>query len=124
MRLCQLGALCAVFALVAAGTTYAVAETPNETEVDGRLMLVLDSSGSMKEPVSGGGTKIDAAKKALKEVAAELPDDAEVGMRVFGAKVFSAKDKGACTDTQNVVPVGKRTILLLSDGEPTCKRPV
>ena len=78
-------------------------------------------------------------------------------MRVFGATVFSRQDEGACTDTQNVVPVGpldrealtaeigrytpygetpignalkgaardlgpegKRTIVLLSDGEPTC----
>ncbi len=127
------------------------------TKVEGRLVLLLDSSGSMKEPAAGGGTKIDAAKQALTDVVGKLPDDAEVGMRVFGATVFDRDDKGACTDTQNVVPVGpldrealaaeiekykpygetpignalkgaaqdvggegKRTIVLLSDGEPTC----
>ena len=127
----------------------------------GRLVLVLDSSGSMKEQAAGGQRKIDAAKDALGEVVSQLPDDAEVGLRVFGAKVFSAKDAGACEDTQNVVPVGPldrdaltqavadyrpygetpigralqeaardldagsasgpRSIVLLSDGEPTCE---
>ncbi len=123
----------------------------------GRLVLVLDSSGSMKEPTIGGGTRIAAAKQALAEVVEGLPADAEVGLRVFGSEVFSRTDKGACTDTRNVVPVGpadrdaladavadyrpygetpignalrgaaedlgtsgKRTIVLLSDGEPTC----
>ena len=121
---------------------------------------MLDSSGSMKEPASGGGTKIEAAKAALGDVVEQLPDSAQVGLRVFGAKVFSRKDAGACADTQNVVPVGpldrarltsavegykpygetpigtalkgaakdlgpardgeRRTIVLLSDGEPTC----
>lgn len=141
---------------LALGMTPAVGDDATQVESDGKLVLLLDSSGSMKE--SGGGqTKISAAKTALKDVVAKLPDDAKVGVRVFGAKVFSAKDKGACTDTQNVVPVGpldrdaitnavadykpygetpignalkgaakdlgtdgKRTIVLLSDGEPTC----
>jgi Ca-activated chloride channel family protein len=141
-----------------AGPVVAGEEPPGTTtEVDGRLVLVLDASGSMEEPAPGGGTRIEAARAALTDVVASLPDDAEVGMRVFGATVFSRGDKGACTDTQAVVPVGpldrdrltaeiaryapygetpignalkgaardlggdgKRTIVLLSDGEPTC----
>lgn len=132
-------------------------ELPPADEGPGRLVLVLDSSGSMKEPAAGGGTKIAAAKEALGEVVEQLPDDAEVGVRVFGATVFSRSEPGACSDTQNVVPVGPldrealiravadyrpfgetpigsalqgaakdlgdegpRTIVLLSDGEPTC----
>lgn len=134
--------------------------TATSSEDAGRLVLVLDSSGSMKERAAGGGTKIAAAKDALRQVAEQLPDDAEVGVRVFGAKVFSRDQPGACTDTQPVVPVGpldrqtlteavadykpygetpigaalqgaakdlgpaqegkSRTIVLLSDGEPTC----
>ena len=73
---------------------------------NGRLVLLLDSSGSMAEPAPGGGTKIDAAKDALRDVVEQLPETADVGMRVFGAKVFSRTDPGACLDTQNVVPVG------------------
>ncbi|GAA1780776.1 hypothetical protein GCM10009795_028830 [Nocardioides hankookensis] len=123
----------------------------------GRLMLVLDSSGSMSDPASGGTTKIEAAKSALHEVVDGLPADAEVGMRVYGAKVFSRSDAGACTDSQRVVDLGSdnradldsaidaytpygetpigyalqqadadlggegpRSIVLVSDGEPTC----
>lgn len=69
------------------------------------LVLVLDSSGSMKEKAEGG-TKIEAARKALLKVIDGLPADAPVGMRVFGAKVFSRTDPGACDDTQLVVPMG------------------
>ena len=131
---------------------------PGATEGDGgRMVLVLDSSGSMKEQSSGGETKIAAAKKALNQVIGSLPEDQSVGLRVYGAKVFSRGDPGACTDSQLVVPVasgnrdqlrsavssyrpygetpigyalqqagkdlggeGKRTIVLVSDGEPTC----
>lgn len=74
-------------------------------EETGRLVLVLDSSGSMAERAAGT-TKIEAARTALREVVAELPDTAEVGMRVFGATVFSRDEAGACRDSQNVVPVG------------------
>ena len=124
----------------------------------GQMMLVLDSSGSMAEPASGGTSKIKAAKKSLGTVIDDLPGDAPVGLRVYGAKVESRSQPGACTDSQRVVdigtdnrddlqgavdsyrpfgetpigyamqqaakdlgPDGKRTIVLVSDGEPTCK---
>lgn len=131
-----------------------VASATTTEQADGKLLLVLDSSGSMKER-TGSSTKIAAAKKALTEVVAALPDDAQVGMRVYGATVFEGK--GSCQDSQNVVPVGpldraaltaqirsyrpygetpigyalqqaakdlgdegKRSVLLVSDGEATC----
>lgn len=72
----------------------------------GRTMLLLDSSGSMAEKAGGGKTKIEAAKSALRTVVKGLPDDAEVGLRVFGAKVFSRKDAGSCKDSQVVVKPG------------------
>lgn len=84
-----------------AGTVPAAAE-----DGSGKLLLVLDSSGSMKEKAGDGKTKIDAAKKALTGVVDALPDEAQVGMRVYGATVFDRKDKGACQDTQLVVPIG------------------
>lgn len=78
----------------------------DEGDEYGRLMLVLDSSGSMAQRTSAGQTKIEAAKSALRDVISELPADALVGLRVFGAEVFSRKDAGACEDSQNVVPLG------------------
>lgn len=122
-----------------------------------KMMLVMDSSGSMKERLSDGGTRITAAKSALNAVIDGLPGSQQVGLRVYGAKVFDRSDKGACTDSQKVVGLGtdnradlkaavkkykpygetptgyalqqagkdlgsdgQRTIVLVSDGEPTC----
>ena len=122
---------------------------------DYRMQLVLDASGSMKERAQDG-TKIKAAKQSLDSVIDDLPESAQVGLRVYGAKIDSGQ--GACTDSQEVVspdtgnrddlhaavddyqplgetPIGyaleeaakdlgsegKRTIVLVSDGEPTCK---
>jgi Ca-activated chloride channel family protein len=123
----------------------------------GRMILVLDSSGSMAEPAGGGRTKMQAAKGALDTVVDHLPDPAYVGLRVYGATVFSKGRPGACADSQLVVPPGtdnraelrraiarfrpygetpiayalrqagrdiggegKRSIVLVSDGEATC----
>jgi Ca-activated chloride channel family protein len=65
------------------------------------LLLLMDASGSMKEPAGGGTTKIAAAKAALTQVVAGLPPTSRVGLRVYGA----GKDHG-CDDTQLVAPVG------------------
>lgn len=75
----------------------------DEADVPGRMILLLDSSGSMAEPAGGGGTRIEAARSALRTVVDGLPADSEVGLRVFGATVFSRGDRGACTDSQLVV---------------------
>lgn len=100
------GALCALVLMPALAAvpppTYA-ADDPASGAT--HLMLVLDSSGSMKEKAAGG-TKIQAARKALLQVIKGLPPEAPVGMRVFGSKVFSRTDAGACEDTQLVVPAG------------------
>jgi Ca-activated chloride channel homolog len=133
---------------------------PTSDDSLGRLALVLDSSGSMKEPARGGHTKIEAAKQALHRVIDGLPSDADVGLRVYGATVFSSSDPGACRDSQLVVPLGtdnrdelsravdryrpygetpighslreagkdlgsegRRSIILVSDGEDTCAPP-
>lgn len=87
------------------GQTDADADPDTETDY-ARMVLVLDSSGSMAEPATGGATKIEAAKQALGTVVDGLPDEAFVGLRVYGAKVFSRDQKGACTDSQLVVDPG------------------
>lgn len=145
-------------AVVGAATLVpATATQAADTEETGRMMLVLDFSGSMKEKAAGGVTKIEAAKQALNDVIDGLPAKQDVGLRVYGAKVFSRDDKGACTDSQRIVDLGtdnradlkaavskykpfgetpigfalqeagkdlggegQRTIVLVSDGEPTC----
>ncbi|GAB3018693.1 hypothetical protein GCM10011376_00100 [Nocardioides flavus (ex Wang et al. 2016)] len=117
-----LAALAALTLLVLATTLGAVgpaaaSETSTESETDSqtesrtetdyaRMVLVLDSSGSMAEPAGGGSTKIEAARQALGTVVDGLPDEAYVGLRVYGATVFSRDQKGACTDSQLVVEPG------------------
>lgn len=86
----------------------AEATTTQETTSDepGKLLLMLDSSGSMNEDDPSGGTKMDAAKTALTGVVEDLPKDADVGLRVYGAKEKGGKPtKAACADTQLVAPI-------------------
>lgn len=46
------------------------------------VVIVLDASGSMKEPL-GSVQKMDAAKKAIAEVLKMVPDTTQVGLLVF-----------------------------------------
>lgn len=151
--------LLAVGAALCLPAAAGAADEPGDGAGDdtGRLVLVLDSSGSMKERTPGGETRIEAATTALADVVASLPEAQPVGLRVYGAEVFSRDEPGACEDSQLVVPVetgnrddlraaiddyepygetpigyalqqagqdlgdeGKRSIVLVSDGEPTC----
>ncbi|MBW1873530.1 MAG: VWA domain-containing protein, partial [Deltaproteobacteria bacterium] len=54
------------------------------------VVIVLDASGSMGETMRGTGIrKIDAAKKALKEVIKLVPPDTQIGILVFSASNLS-----------------------------------
>lgn len=92
---------CALLGLLV-GTAAVPAAADGES---GKLLLLLDSSGSMAEKAGDGQTKISAAKQALGGVVEALPEDAQVGMRLYGATVFDRADEGACQDTQLVVPI-------------------
>ncbi|MEV6314152.1 VWA domain-containing protein [Streptomyces sp. NPDC051776] len=133
-----------------------------QAPADGRnsLVMVLDSSGSMKEEDGSGSTRIASARKAVGTVVDSLPDRYPTGLRVYGAD----KPKG-CDDTRLARPVepldragikqavadvtpkgdtpiglslrkaeadlpepsggslGRRTIMLISDGEDNCGAP-
>lgn len=98
---------------ISAGSGAALAVT--DPADPGTLLLVLDASGSMKEPDPTGGTKMAAAKTALTNVVKALPDDAQVGLRVYGATVDGGKPTPkACADTQLAQPIGRvdRTALI------------
>lgn len=106
VALCSTPLLSASGAAASGPQTAAATAAENEEGDPGKLMLVMDSSGSMKESTGGGQTRIQAAKSALGQVIGQLPKDQEVGLRVYGAKVFSKDDEGACTDSQRVVDLG------------------
>jgi Ca-activated chloride channel family protein len=69
------------------------------------VLIILDGSKSMNEPAGDGGTRLDAAKRALRELVPNLPPDANVGLRVYGSRLSEVSRARACRDTELVAPV-------------------
>ena len=70
------------------------------------VLIVMDASRSMGKPVGGGGTRLAAAKAALRTVVDGLPERARVGLRLYGHRVSGAGRAAGCRDTELVAPVG------------------
>ncbi len=69
------------------------------------LVIVLDVSGSMNAKL-GDTTRWKTALGMMKEVVEALPDDLNVGLRVYGHRQ-SSKSPQTCKDTELVVPIAK-----------------
>ncbi|MFD3748127.1 VWA domain-containing protein [Nocardia sp. NPDC058633] len=69
-------------------------------------MLVLDASGSMLAADPGGGTKMDAAKTAVRGFVATAPTAAKVGLSVYGTGTGStdAEKPAGCRDVSVLQP--------------------
>ncbi|GGA47983.1 hypothetical protein GCM10007416_21440 [Kroppenstedtia guangzhouensis] len=72
------------------------------------VLILMDASGSMAERVDGE-SKMNLAKKAVKDFASRLPKGTRVSLRVYGHKGSnSAKDKKqSCESTEEVYPLGE-----------------
>ncbi|SMO80437.1 vWA domain-containing protein [Melghirimyces algeriensis] len=68
--------------------------------------IVLDASGSMAGKVDGG-VKMDLAKQAIKKFVSELPEEANVSLRVYGHKGSNEKKekKVSCQSNELVYPL-------------------
>lgn len=94
------------------GTEDPNAEDPNAEDSDadevddGSLLLIMDSSGSMNSRGPDGEKLIDGAKGALNDLVAGLPDEKEVGLRVYGHTVPNDDEENGCKDTELIHPVG------------------
>ncbi|MFY1653939.1 VWA domain-containing protein [Solwaraspora sp. WMMB762] len=78
----------------------------DETTENLRMQLVLDVSGSMREPDMNGQTRMAVAQRAFNEVVDAVPAGTDLGIRVLGA-TYPGDDKAlGCQDTQQIVPVG------------------
>ncbi|MBD3577559.1 MULTISPECIES: vWA domain-containing protein [Streptomyces] len=86
-----------------AGATPA-APAPN-APAPARIDLVLDLSGSMNENDAGGQTRLAAAKQAVTRIIDTAPEQAPLGLRVYGATYPGQDKKQGCADTQQVLPV-------------------
>ena len=69
------------------------------------LLIVLDVSGSMNTKLDET-TRWQTALGVLQKVVDELPEDMNVGLRVYGHR-FSSKSPETCTDSELVVPIAK-----------------
>jgi hypothetical protein len=69
------------------------------------LEIVLDVSGSMNAKL-GDNTRWETALATLKDVVSTLPDDLNVGLRVYGHR-HSSKSAETCQDTELLVPIAK-----------------
>ncbi|UGQ11316.1 VWA domain-containing protein [Yinghuangia sp. ASG 101] len=82
--------------------------TPAVPEVGSppKINLVLDLSGSMKADDAGGQTRLAAAKQAVGRIIDTAPQDAPLGVRVYGASYPGEDTAQGCADTGQLFPVG------------------
>jgi squalene-hopene cyclase-like protein len=99
---------------------------PERAATRRNLEIILDLSGSMKLPL-GASTRIAVARQVLRDVLEKIPDDFNVGLRVY-ANRFSSRQKETCTDTTLVSKIAKldrRRILSIVDAlEPRGETPL
>ncbi|MFY9551811.1 MAG: PA14 domain-containing protein [Thermoanaerobaculia bacterium] len=96
----EMGAPCAK-----TGWLRLVAELPQAKKRSKNLEIILDASGSMRRRL-GATTRWGTALEVLKQVLAKIPDDFNVGLRVYAHRHASLSAE-SCTDTELVVPIAK-----------------
>ncbi|MBF6171887.1 VWA domain-containing protein [Nocardia blacklockiae] len=77
-------------------------QSPGAAPAYAPTMLVLDASGSMLATDPGGGTKMDAAKEAVRAFVTAAPAASKVGLSVYGTGTGSAdaEKSAGCRDVQ------------------------
>src|SRR5829696_9676242 len=105
MRRCRIaaGALGLLALLLAPAGAHAQSQPAPAN--DAAVILVVDASKSMKADDGTGRPKMAAAKSALNTLVEELPDDAKVGLRIYGSEVSGTGKEEGCADTKLVSPV-------------------
>lgn len=120
--------------------TYAPGDEPE-------VVLVVDGSGSMKEPFAGGGPRIDQARRSIRSMVEGLPPGVDVGLvdfrgcdKVRRDKFYSDSERGQLLgEVDGLQPWGgtalarsieragnivssdvESVIVVVSDGEETC----
>ncbi|MDH4219258.1 MAG: VWA domain-containing protein [Candidatus Aminicenantes bacterium] len=75
-----------------------------EKQAAKNVELILDASNSMWGQIQGEA-KITIAKKVLSQIIDGLPEEMNVGLRVYGHR-YKLNDSKACQDTELVAPIG------------------
>ncbi|MYF99719.1 VWA domain-containing protein [Candidatus Poribacteria bacterium] len=78
-------ALCLFLLIIFASVQTSFAESDLHTD---NIIVILDASGSMRDKFRADQTKskMDAAKEALREVLAKVPEDTHIGLLVFSGE--------------------------------------
>jgi Mg-chelatase subunit ChlD len=75
-----------------------------EKKAANNVELILDASNSMWGQIQGKA-KITIAKEVLEQIISGLPDEMNVGLRLYGHR-YGLNDSKACQDTELVTPIG------------------
>lgn len=92
-----------------------------EQRKSARVMLVIDVSGSMAEPVSDQETKLDLAKRASIDALSEFKPEDLVGLRIFSTNI-SANEPTSYLDLVPFGPISQNRELIankISSLQPT-----
>jgi von Willebrand factor type A domain-containing protein len=90
--------------LIAVAVLPATVRAQSCNTADRSVLLILDASGSMVARLPGGESRIEIARRAIKGVAAQVPAQAQLSLRLYGAQ--SAARQKNCQDTNVAVPFG------------------
>jgi Ca-activated chloride channel family protein len=102
----KVNTLCLQLGPATGGELSVVSALAPPTKTRKNLEIILDASGSMKTPLAGKKTRWDVALGTLQQVLANLPDDFNVGLRIYGHRETSRSPK-TCTDSELIVPIEK-----------------
>jgi hypothetical protein len=95
------------FGQITSGGLQIVAEKdPAKAAAARNLEIILDVSGSMVSKL-GNSTRIGTARQVLRDVLAKIPEDFNVGLRVYAHRYSYRDRKQSCTDTELLVPIQK-----------------
>jgi methionine-rich copper-binding protein CopC len=70
------------------------------------VVIVMDSSGSMRQPVASGQLRVDVAKESIAALAAELPADINVSLWAYGHRLPQDDVAASCQDIEAIIPLG------------------
>jgi hypothetical protein len=101
----KVNTLCLQLGPARSGELTIASALPPPTKMRRNLEIILDASGSMKT-LMGKKSRWDVALDTLQNVLAKLPDDFNVGLRIYGHREPSTSPR-TCTDSELVVPIEK-----------------
>ena len=90
---------------------------PSQPGDEPEVVMIIDGSGSMRQPLAGGASRLDAAKRAAEAMIRSLPAGVDVGLVDFGACGQVRRDKFYPTPQRGAL-IGEINALTPKRGTP------